>query len=102
MVFSTDSPCREDLIKYKRKWGFFITDYLKKKNKYWKLNGSNVKIPDYSSTFGDLMDYISNNRFSIVGFKEARLPKKAKNLLSKEKYHKFKNLPTFVAFKCQK
>lgn len=103
LVFSTDSPCRGELIKHKKKWGFIITDYFKKKKTYWKLHGSNVKIPNYSSTLGDIMKYILHNKFGIEDFREARLPKKAKDLLpKKEFYYQFKDIPTFIAFKCKK
>ena len=85
LIFSTNNPCTGDLIRYKNKWAFAVTDYFNNKKTYWKIHKTNIKIPQYHFTFTDIIRFILKNDFSIIDFKESRLTKKIKKPIREER-----------------
>lgn len=106
LVFSTNHPvnsCIDRFTKYKNKSSIIISDYFKKRKFYWNSKRmGNIKIPSIHFTFDDIFRFILKNGFQIEDFKEAQLSKKDEKILGKEFYNKWKNIPTFVVFKCKK
>jgi len=106
LVFSTNHPvnsCIDEFTEYKNKPAIVVSDYFTRRKFYWTSKRmGNAKIPSIHFTFEDLFDFILNNGFQIENLKESQLPKEAEKILGKGRYNHWKNIPTFVVFKCKK
>jgi len=106
LVFSTNHPvnsCIDEFTEYKNRPAIVVSDYFTRRKFYWSSERmGNVKIPSVHFTFEDLFDFILKNGFQIEDLKESQLPKGAEKILGKERYNKWKNIPTFVVFRCRK
>ena len=106
LVFSTNHPvnsCIDEFTEYKNKPAVVVSDYFTRRKFYWtNKRMGNVKIPSIHFTFENLINFILDNGFMIEDLKESKLPKEAEKILGKERYKKWKYIPTFVVFKCKK
>jgi len=105
LVFSTNHPvnsCIDEFTKYKNKSAIIMSNYFERRKFYWSFHETEMKIPSYHFTFEDLFDFISKNGFQIECIREARLSKDAEKILGKERYNKWKNIPTFIVLRCRK
>jgi len=105
LVFSTNHPvnsCIDKFTKFKDESAIIVSNYFERRKFYWSFYETEMKIPSYHFTFEDLFSFILKNGLQIEDLRESQLLREVEEILGKKRYDKWKNIPTFIVFRCRK
>lgn len=105
-IFSTGNPVSEfpNRIKIGSKKIKTFGNYFKEGRKYglWKnIRGKDLKVFSYHKTYETIINFLLNNGFEIMGYKDTFPIKKAKRIFP-EDYAEYSKIPYFCVWKVRK